>query len=362
MATRRGTNLRDSLNGTNAADRIFGLGNNDTLTGLGGNDILDGGTGADRMIGGLGNDTYFVDNTGDRVVESANQGIDLVKSRISFTLPANFEQVQLIGTAEIDATGNGLDNVLTGNGGENVLLGLDGNDVLVGGGGSDILNGGEGNDTLIPGPGNGVADTILGGNGFDTVDYRDAAGPVQVWLAQNVFALHAANDFVSLVESVTGSRFNDSLIASTTDFSNAFGGGGNDRIVGSSATYDRLRGDDGNDTLVGATGEEDFWLQYDRGFDFVINYRQNGQDHVFIVGSEFGLGTNPGNFISTAEFGSSDPQGVPTFSGIQKLFYVTSTGQLWGDKDGVGASFEPVLIAVFAQGSAAPTAADIFVV
>jgi hypothetical protein len=115
---------------------------------------------------------------------------------------------------------------------------------------------------------------------------------------------------------------------------------------------------------VGAGGgsSEDFWLQYNRGFDFVVNYRQSGDDHVFIVGSEFGLGTNPNNFIATAEFGSGDVQGVPQFTGIQKLFYETTTGILWGDKDGGAGPGAPIIIAIFAQGSVGPTAADIFVV
>ena len=389
MATIRGTNKRDVLKGTGSIDQLLGLGGNDDLFGLAGNDqlfggngndrlfggngldklfgetgndFLDGGKGPDQMRGGTGNDTYVVDNAADKVIEAANQGNDLVRSSISHVLTANVEKLTLTGAAAINGIGNTLNNVITGNAGVNSLNGGTGHDVLVGGAGGDTLIGGDGNDTLIPGPGNGVRDIISGGSGFDTVDYRDAAGPVQVLLALNNSANHAFRDIINEVESVVGSRFADLLSASTTLFSNAFGGDGNDMIQGSSAMYDRMRGDDGNDVLIGAVGEEDYWLQYDRGMDFLIGYRQSGQDHIIIVGSEFGLATNRGNSISPAEFGSGNVQGIPPFLGIQKLFYETTTQILWADKDGIGGSFAPVAVAILAQGSSAPTAADIFVI
>jgi hypothetical protein len=69
----------DSISGTAAADELTvigsrgltlnGLGGNDTLQGGDGADTLIGGTGADNMAGGLGNDQYYVDSTGDVVVE-----------------------------------------------------------------------------------------------------------------------------------------------------------------------------------------------------------------------------------------------------------------------------------------------------
>ena len=125
-----GTPLADTLNGGALAD---------VLSGLGGNDMLDGRVGADTMIGGLGDDGYVVDNAGDLVVELAGQGIDTVRSSIDYILADNVEILVLTGSANLNATGNELDNTLVGNGGSNILDGGLGSDSLSGGGGGDIF-------------------------------------------------------------------------------------------------------------------------------------------------------------------------------------------------------------------------------
>ena len=67
------------------------------------------------MVGGPGNDTFVVDNTLDTVTESPNQGTDTIHSGVSYTLPANVENLTLTGYLNLSATGNALNNVLTGN-------------------------------------------------------------------------------------------------------------------------------------------------------------------------------------------------------------------------------------------------------
>ncbi|WP_207062718.1 calcium-binding protein, partial [Motiliproteus sp. SC1-56] len=94
------------------------------------NDILDGGLGADTMTGGNGDDTYYVDNAGDQVVENANQGTDTVIASVNHTLADYVENLTLSGSADLNATGNALNNVLTGNAGSNVLTGGAGNDTF----------------------------------------------------------------------------------------------------------------------------------------------------------------------------------------------------------------------------------------
>ena len=159
-----GNSVANVITGNDAANTLFGGAGNDTLSGLGGNDILNGGLGADAMTGGLGNDIYVVDNAGDRVTEYQSEGVDVVRSSISFTLGANVENLLLTGTQAIDGTGNQLANVITGNAAANTLSGGLGNDTLTGGGGNDFLDGGAGNDRLIGGAG---LDVLTGGAGND---------------------------------------------------------------------------------------------------------------------------------------------------------------------------------------------------
>jgi Ca2+-binding RTX toxin-like protein len=156
----------DTLNGGIGNDILNGGAGDDLLKGDAGNDLLNGGAGADRMVGGAGNDTYYVDNTGDVVIEGLNQGIDRVISTISHTLGSNLENLILSGIGNINGTGNGLNNVITGNNGNNRLNGGAGNDTLTGGAGTDTLTGGIGNDSLNGGTG---SDTFIGGGGNDTL-------------------------------------------------------------------------------------------------------------------------------------------------------------------------------------------------
>src|SRR5262245_7752893 len=100
------------------------------------------------MIGGAGNDTYFVDNAGDRVFEKPGEGTDAVFSTISYALSANVEALVLQGTGNLGGTGNPLANSIFGNSGDNTLDG---------GTGADVLTGNAGNDTFVfqKGQGNG---------------------------------------------------------------------------------------------------------------------------------------------------------------------------------------------------------------
>ncbi|MFZ1180335.1 MAG: calcium-binding protein [Herbaspirillum sp.] len=77
---------------------INGTGNSldNRIIGNSRDNILDGVTGADVMIGGLGNDTYYVDNAGDQVVELAGEGIDTVNASISHTLAEHVENLSLL--------------------------------------------------------------------------------------------------------------------------------------------------------------------------------------------------------------------------------------------------------------------------
>ncbi|MDO8416586.1 MAG: hypothetical protein Q7S87_10300, partial [Agitococcus sp.] len=152
----------DRLYGSSVGNILQGHAGNDVLAGFGGNDTLDGGTGVDVLYGGTGNDTYIVDNLGDQVIESLNEGIDNVQTSVSFTLSANVENAQLT-AGSLNST-----NTLIGNALDNILSTVaDTNVTLRGGAGADKLYGGIYDDTLDGGSDTN-ADSLLGGFGFDT--------------------------------------------------------------------------------------------------------------------------------------------------------------------------------------------------
>ena len=161
----------------------MGLAGDDTLLGFEGDDWLDGGEGADTLQGGQGNDLYFVDEAGDRIVEAAGEGYDTVVSTFTWTLGAELEGLALEGSADIDGTGNALNNWMQGNAGDNVLTAGEGYDSLAGGAGNDTLDGGLGDDTYAWGRGDS-ADRLVDAGGHDTLSVLPGVDAEQIWFRQ----------------------------------------------------------------------------------------------------------------------------------------------------------------------------------
>jgi Ca2+-binding RTX toxin-like protein len=131
-----GTDL-EYLTLTGSAITATGNAKNNLIYGNVANNVIDGLLGADFMVGGLGDDTYYVENGSDQITEHLNQGTDTVMSSVHHALRGNIENLTLIGTNAVSATGNELANTITGNSANNVLSGGLGADSLSGGGGND---------------------------------------------------------------------------------------------------------------------------------------------------------------------------------------------------------------------------------
>jgi len=232
-STITGTSGADTLTGSAFDDRIFGLDGADILNGLGGNDLLDGGTGADQMTGGAGNDTFVVDDVNDTVSESSNGGTDLIRSYLTRSLASTtqVENLTLLGTGDINATGNSLGNLLTGNSGANVLDG---------GSGSDTMIGGAGNDTYVVAQAGDIV-TESANEGLDLVQ------------ASITYTLGADVENLTLTGSSglngTGNGL-DNALTGNSGSNTLTGGAGNDTLNGGSAGTDGLVGGTGNDTYI----------------------------------------------------------------------------------------------------------------
>ncbi len=257
-------------------DTLKGYAGNDSLSGGDGNDILDGGTGADSLVGGLGNDTYVVDNAGDKTIELSGQGVDLVRSSVSWTLWANVENVVLTGAATINGTGNNLGNRLTGNGAANALNGNGGNDTLVGNGGNDTLNGGAGADSMTGGLGNdtyivdnaGDKTIELSGQGLDTVQSSISwtlAANVENLVLTGTAAINGTGN--GLANRLTGNGAANVLS----------GGAGNDTLIGGGGN-DTLNGGAGADSMTGGLGNDTYIV--DNAGDKTVELSGQGVDTV----------------------------------------------------------------------------------
>jgi Ca2+-binding RTX toxin-like protein len=269
-----GTAGNDSLTGTGGRERLNGLGGNDTLQGLGGDDELDGGTGDDTLNGGQGNDLYFVDSAGDVVTDSSGDA-DTVRSSITYALDGGntLENLILVGTAAINATGNGDDNVLIGNGAANVLSGGGGADTLDGGAGADSMSGGGGNDQYFV---DDLGDVVIeSGSAIDTVN--------------------------SSIAYVLGSNVENLTLTGSANI-NGTGNTLSNTLTGNSGA-NVLTGGAGSDTMSGGAGD-DLYVADD--LDTVMENAYEGTDLVQSTGS-FVLGANVENLTLT---GSSSINGT----------------------------------------------------
>jgi Ca2+-binding RTX toxin-like protein len=321
------------------ADSLVGSSSSDWLMGMAGNDTINGGAGNDTMDGGAGSDLYYLQQAGDRVVEStagSAGGTDTVYSYLSsHTLATNVEYgaVRIAGTASL--TGNALANRLTGGAGANALDGGTGVDTMIGGDGSDTY--------YVRQVGDLVSETnaTAGSGGTDTV---------RSYLGSYTLTTNVERGVVALTStaSLTGNTLANLLTGGTG--ANALNGGaGNDTLIGGA----------GNDILTGSTGNDVFRFtaapnaatNVDRIADFLaIN------DTIQLENAVFAKLTSTGTLFA-ANFRAG--AGVRALDSNDYVLYDTGTGKLFYDADGSGTG-AAVQIALL-TGAPAITSADIFI-
>jgi Ca2+-binding RTX toxin-like protein len=224
-----------------------GYGNdlNNTIVGNSNSNSIDGGGGADDMTGGAGNDIYVVDSIYDSVHENLSGGRDVVVSTVTlFSLAANVEDLDLVGTDSINGKGNDLNNKIVGNTGNNVL------------------NGGAGADSMV---GNLGDDTYYVDNSGDSVREYFGFGTDKI-VSSIDYALHANFEKLTL----TG----NAIVAKGNAMANTIYGNAQANVITGGGGADIMKGGSGSDRYVfnsiydsKAGIEHDSILGFSHGFD-----------------------------------------------------------------------------------------------
>jgi Ca2+-binding RTX toxin-like protein len=325
---RTGTAASQTLAGGNFADTLSGLGGDDVLHGNGGNDTLDGGAGSDRLdggaggdvlTGGIGNDTYVVDSINDLAVENANEGIDTVEASTHYRLPANLENLTLVGSDNLQAYGNALANTLTSNSGIDLLAGGDGDDIYVVNNTSTFVleNAGEGIDTVqatthyrlsanvenlallgtanLQAYGNALANTLTSNGGVDLLSGGDGDDTYFVGNT-NTAVLESASEGSDTVHATVHYRLAANVENLVLEGSANLQGYGN-------ALANTLSSNNGVDLLVGGAGDDTYFVG--NTATYLLENANEGTDTVHST-VHFRLLANVENLVLD---GSADLQG-----------------------------------------------------
>ena len=258
------------------------------------------------MSGLQGNDVYFADHA-DTIVEAAGQGTDEVRTiDTGVVLSANVENLTLLGTANINGTGNGGAYIITGNSGDNVLTGAGGADTLEGNGGIDTAHYVQAiTPAMITPTGGGWIVATGGAEGTDTLSHVERitdSGTHAILLVGN-------GGFATIQDAVNYATAGDTIVVAAGTW------------VG--ATIDKeltLIGQGSSTTITSGAGLNGFSLTGDiddggsatvtiKGFEFTGN--QTGVsvasnidlDHLVIQNASFLLNTINGVGMGSGAFG-----------------------------------------------------------
>ena len=377
MAVITGTNPNGQvLSGTTAADSITGLGGPDSIFGGGGNDTIDGGAGNDSIVFGTTGDpgsALVFGNVGDDTI--TNLGVVLSGNN---TIVGG--QDSLDGNDVINVASDTGRDVLIANGGNDTLLAGQGGSTISGGFGNDTISapvhgefiyGNEGDDTINESNTStvGVADTIVGGQGTDSINIAamvnnslifgaEGADTIQIGVNSGGFATIVggvdstdAADFIGISggfnDLIFGNGGNDSVTVggAVTGAQTVVGGFGDDSIVNNlavNATNDLILGNEGNDfifntatfasggteTILGGLGNDSIFAGDGNENDLIVG----GENSDFVdVGGGSGNVTVWGGVDTTG--GAADGSNT-----------ITTSGHLGGDVVFAGSAADSVSV------------------
>ncbi|NCR04872.1 MAG: hemolysin, partial [Microcystis aeruginosa LG13-03] len=238
---------------------------------------------------------------------------DTLQSSITRTLPNNVENLRLIGTNNINGTGNTGDNKITGNSGNNILAGANGNDIYCFNASTSL-----GSDT--------IQETTTGG--IDTLDFTGTNTSVRVNLGVTTTQTAVTNNLKltfsanNTIENIISDSGNDRLTGNSLN-NTLTGGGGNDQLTGQDGN-DSLIGGSGDDLLTGGNGSDNFIFNSSNlGIDAISDFTP-GSDKIVLSKTIFtALESIIGNgFSQAAEFASVDDDDLVATS---SAFIVYST-------------------------------------
>lgn len=157
-----------TLMGGSGSDSLEAGNGSSFLIAGGGDETLISGTGSATMQGGSGNNLFVVDNINTLIEASSSANSNVVESSVDFSAPDYIDELDLAGSGNLHAVGNGTGMVIRGN---------DGNDTLDAGTGNNTVYSGTTNTTMIAGAGN----DILNGDGENNLFVINAgSGNVQI--------------------------------------------------------------------------------------------------------------------------------------------------------------------------------------
>jgi Ca2+-binding RTX toxin-like protein len=252
---------------------------------------------------------------------------DTLQSAITRTLPNNVENLRLIGTNNINGTGNAANNKITGNSGNNILAGGNGDDTYHFNASTPL-----GSDT--------IQETTTGG--IDTIDFTGTNTAVRVNLGvttnqtavtNNLRLTFSANN---TIENIIGDSGNDRLTGNSLN-NTLTGGGGNDQLTGQNGN-DSLIGGFGDDLLTGGNGSDNFIFNSSNlGIDAISDFT-SGSDKIVLSKAIFTAlqSVISNGFSQLAEFASVDDDDLVATSSAF-IVYSNSSGSIYYNQNGSAA-------------------------